>query len=433
MRVKPILIALCCAVVRLHAESLEQLVDYAVHHHPLLCAGAEHVSLARAEAGEIKANFHPQLHAVGGAQDEQLSVRDDSYLYGYVILRWNLFRGGKDRALLRAANKEQSVRRCELEQQFQSIVRDVATAYYTYLHCQQTASVYKNATDYLTHFDSTAERKRKAGLETAVDGSEIQFHRLHYDALAQKAQAQAGMALADLKLAVGETCEHLQWEIEGDFLTCQPLPQLDAVYTAAFSNRPERAIAEHQRDVHCARLRAAQAEAWPQLDLIGTWGKENEVLADRGVGSRALLVATVPLYQGGRVYHQKCKERAGLRRQQHLAHALDQRITTEVYRAYRYAESVCAHLQAVDKISQERGSFLDTLRDEYQRGVRNSGDVVAGIAFMTEMEIERLDGYRDYSIARTDLAWVMGDVLTIFTEAQQLPEAHSCSSCTEEA
>lgn len=398
----------------LQAATLEELIDYAVCNHPKLLAEKERQEASGAAKKEARASFHPHLEAIGGHQEEDLSSRVDSYEYGYLELRWNLFRGGRDHALLKAASAEESLSHWEMEQSLQEVVKEIAIAFYRYLHCREKARIYSEAGAYLNEFAPMAQKKQDAGFETAVDGNEIQYHSFHYGAMVKQAEIETYLALTDLKFAVGGACQDEFEEIVCDFLPFEPLPPLDEVCQAAYCSRPERLIAGCKEKILAMEVQKAKGEYLPELDLVGIWGRENETRDERGSGTRALVEVKIPLYSGGASLYKKRKEQARLKEQQLLMRDLEQRIAKEVHSAYHRVESISAHLEVVDKIAAEKGAFLDAVRDEYKRGVRNSGDVVSSIAFMTEMEIKRFDDWRDYSIAKTELAFAQGDVLALF-------------------
>lgn len=414
MRVRPLFILIFMASSYLQASSLEQLLEFAIRNHPQLCAEQEQICAVKAKKGEARSFFHPQVNAIGGHQEEDLNLRKDSYRYGYFELRWNLFRGGKDQARLKIAHEEEAISYCEMEKTFQAVLKDIAVAYFKYLSCREKVRIYASAGEYLDIFAPIAKRKQEAGFETAVDAKEIDYHRLHYKALMKQAEIEAYLALTDLKFSTGGACQEYFEDLSCDFLGLEILPPLEEVCQSAYNTRPERLIIERLENMHTARLNSAKGEHMPELDLIGVWGRENELQDERGTGTKAVIELKIPLYAGWGHYFQQRKEQAILRRQKLLSVELDQQIAKQVHSAYHKVESINAHLEVVNQVANDRDTFLNAVHDEYKRGVRNSGDVVSAVAFMTDVEIQCFEGWRDYSIARTELAWAAGDILSIF-------------------
>lgn len=114
------------------ASATDQARQRALEEHPLVLQSTADVEAAQAAVEAAKAGYHPQVNLEG-------SLRRDNNLSGVrgnrnsdalmVVARWNLFRGGADRARQLAAAERKVSAQDQLEDALRRIAENVAIAY----------------------------------------------------------------------------------------------------------------------------------------------------------------------------------------------------------------------------------------------------------------------------------------------------------------
>ena len=221
--------------------TIEESLKVAYQQNPAFNAAIENVRAAQAEARGRKANFHPQVNLralkdIGYNRDGIEGKRDDEIVE--LVLNYNLFKGGSDRALVRQYAERLSLSKDLRDKACHDIRQTLAIAYKDIHNLSRQLG-------YLDQHQLAIEKARQAyvkqfeiGQRTLLDlldteNEYFQARRAYanatYDHAIAHARTQAGMGSLLATLQVGRDGLPTAQELGQDRLEVDPDSQCPAV------------------------------------------------------------------------------------------------------------------------------------------------------------------------------------------------------------
>ncbi len=303
--------------------ALEEAIDLAFAQNPDLAAAAARIGEAEARVAEAAASFYPQVTARAEytySDNPALAfsniVAQRRFNFGMNINQpgwvsnfrpeiagaWNLYRGGQDAALKRAA--ELGVEAAELERSAlrNRLAAAVTAAYYAVLSAPRQAEVAHRSVETVARELDHTRAKVEEGMALKADVLSLEVRATEAYESELKARNAMELSRSALKtlLGAGEMPEFREIET--------PLPNPEGNFgkllDLALNQRPETQAATHQVRIREQELEAAKGGHLPRVNAYAAYGQNSRSPADfsfnRDNGSIGIS-AEVDLFSGGAV------------------------------------------------------------------------------------------------------------------------------------
>ncbi len=385
------------AVIPAQAADLMTAYQDAVKYDSSLAASR--ASLMAQKEGEVqaRAGLLPSVSLNASMQHLDLNsdLGDDSYRssgFGLSVAQpvfraqnWFTFQASQENT--RIAETQFSIAQ-------QTLILDVATAYFNVLSAQETLRTSQAAEAAFKRQWEQAKERFDVGL---IAITEVHEAKANYDATkTSRIQAQGSLDIANQALSRLSGVEYNQInDLKAALPVNTPAPaNVNAWITNATTNNLSIQASQLAVDAQALQLKTAQAGHYPTVDLVAGYNYTNyngRSPADDALGSTSLaLELNVPLYQGG-------STESGIRQARYTLEELELNLetakrnvkldTTSIYRTIiTDIETVASRKQNI--VSRE--SALEATKAGYNVGTRNI--------------VEVLDAERSYYIALAEYA-----------------------------
>jgi len=309
------------------SQTLDQCLALAREHAPRLRVAGAGVSRAQAAVREARAALSPTLRlgagytrsneapkfvipAPGAGATQTIKTGSADALDVRTDALWPLTTGGRDRALVRAAESARAQSMHDRARAEADLTLRVSQAYYRELAARRLAAAAEETIASAQAHRATSAARVRAGVAPRLDSLQAQVDLAQRSTALVRAREALRLARIELETEVGTRLPPDGELVEPD----APPPTLpdsaDAV-ARALRERPEIASFDEALRESAARLAAARAGRRPQVNLSATaqyaapnrnesyWNTE-----DPGLKTYRLFAAvglTMPIFDGGRV------------------------------------------------------------------------------------------------------------------------------------
>lgn len=312
---------------------------------------------------------------------------------------------GKIGAAVRAAEKGLMTAQDRLSVARQKTRLEVTSAFYSILLAKELHSLAQENLNQKTRHLEEAKRRFEAGVATdydvlaaqvAVDNARPEVIRSQNQIIASQDQLRFLLSLEEEVDAEGR----LDAEIS-------PVQSYDSALASAINNRPELTDLRHRIGMYEEIAVLARTGLKPRLDLkVGAEYKDLE--QTDGTAFSAGLVFSWPLFDGQRTNGKVAQAESDVRSlkadEQKLLDAIAQE-TREAANQVREAEEILSAL-ASTIVQAER--LLKMAETGFELGVKIRLEVEDAELNIRQAKSNLARARRDYLVARTRLAWVMG-------------------------
>lgn len=308
---------------RARALSLDEAIDLAFAQNPDLAAAAARIGQAEARVVEAEASFYPKVTArmeYSYSNNPAIAfsnvVAQRRFNFGMNINQpgWisnfrpevmgaiNLYRGGQDAALKRAA--ELGVEAAELERSAlrNRLAAAVTAAYYAVLSAPRQAEVARQSVETVARELEHTRARVAEGMALKADVLSLEVRATEAYESELRARNAMELSRSALKTLLGSSDLPEFREIE------VPDPSGEAAFPKlldqALSQRPEMQAAAHQVHIREQELEAAKGAHLPRVDAYAGYGQNSRSPGDfsfnRDNGAIGIS-AEVDIYSGGAV------------------------------------------------------------------------------------------------------------------------------------
>jgi outer membrane protein TolC len=379
--------------LRLTPENLSQLLQ---ERHPALNASNRLVDAAKTRTGYWRRSFYPHVNALVGAERYETGpYAVDSQPYGLADASVNLFRGGRDR--LEEAQRRTQVRLAAADREvfLREELEKVRGLYWQLVAERERIYHIDALLAQGRRIRQAAERRVSKGLTTNTDVLAIDLYNRQLEE--QKESAMHEAQLIYLTLAIPLNISSGAIIVTSSGIPHEHLdtpPSSKTIPPTMVRVQAQQEISEIQRAIH--------SRWWmPALDAYGQYGlytRRDRDFVNRNdrVDWAAGLRAKFALFDGGTA-HQEAKASAQettayreLANYKERSHQAD--IATAV-EEMRHTDDLIEG----SKIFLEKGDqLLRQTLNEYDRGVRNSQDVLAAFDRLATIRHQHLERRLEY-------------------------------------
>ena len=409
----------CLALARAHAPKIrvaeasvsraEQAVQEArAALSPTLRLGASFVQSSEAQRTVFSLPGAPGPQAIKIGSATVLDVRTDAQV--------PLYTGGRERALVRAAESARAGQARGREQAEADLTLRVSRAFYRALAARRLESATTEALQSARVHQSTSAARVRAGVVPRLDSLQARVDLALRSSGMVRTQEAVRMSRIELESEIGATLDTSRALVEPGAPTA--LPEAASAIAQAMRSRPELAAADEALRENAWRLEAARDARKPQVNLSGTAqylgpNRDEDYWNTREPGLKTYRLfagvgLTMPLYDGGLV-RARVGEVAADRS------ALTARRDDVALGVRREVEQALSDARVAFTVWQSDSSRVSAAREAlrtaaagYKGGTSTGTDVRDAEAALADARAEEAQSLMDYWIARASLDRAIG-------------------------
>jgi len=411
--------------------SLDRCIEIALAKNPEIAASKWDIAAADSRYDAARSAFWPQISAEGGYQhfvdsqrliqakyNGEVGVFDNDLYRGDLIAKINLYAGGRMTSETGAAGKLSEAEKKKFVRTRDELIYSVAGVYFSILGQQQ---VIASLVFSLQALDENLKRTAQlydARKVARVDvlRTEVRLTDLKQNLLREKNVLAVQRRILFSLMGYDAVPDDARFEDKLEFNVKTPSNPGGLIETA-LKNRPDFLAAKERVEAQILKVSAARAAYWPNLNVLGTYGKRNapspedtgkNTNATESVGSVG-LVLSVPIFDGGLISAKVREEMASLAAARERLKKLDIQIRQETETAFLDVLSNAERMKAMETaIDQAKESFrIESLK--YEMGKGSLTDVLDAQAAQLLAETNYCRACVDYHTAMARLRLATGE------------------------
>ncbi|MBP9674895.1 MAG: TolC family protein [Bacteriovoracaceae bacterium] len=323
----------------------------------------------------------------------------------------NLYNGGKDNLRNDIIGSEINLAKSQSDITKINLLSDVRSHYWNSVYQNEVTEILNLALSSNDKNLTAAKKKIRAGLSTSTDALDFEQFKLQVMQLFERSKVTAENLKAKLQATLGLEISDLQ-------LKDQSVPHLHHDVLLATDLKLDQHREIQLLEAEKSRLKNEQKiqKRWwtPELNLYSSFAhftqKERDYPSkadrdDKTVG----LVLKMNLFDGGEAYNQA---KSSALKTQGLEYYQEQK-RKELQVTFENAKRTLKLTHDLVHFAEENVSktqtYLNRILDEYQRGIKNSPDVLQASSRLVESKIKFAELRRDYQLARVECLSVLGE------------------------
>ncbi len=328
--------------------------------------------------------YGPRVDAFFGAQDKREGPELDRGGIAGVELKWNLWRGGGDRARLQQGEAEVAIAEIEYRRQQQIMRGELLMKVGRALMAHELVMIEERELTLNQEHSDMAQRKVAAGLTSRIDKLEFELRRNEIEARLEdyRTQLQDQLArLASFGLGDPKSSPELTqaWR---EHLKLNPRLQESLEILAA---EPIVRVQQLQAD-------SAKSTRWGELDLLASAGRLRAVDQRTDFDDRHFeLKIRIPLWASGQIQSRVDEAQAFLSREESRLSELRRQKQVERLDLERQVSSTRRLLDLAKSRVQRAQNYFDMTTAEYRRGIKNSPDLASASELLFEAHKHRAE------------------------------------------
>lgn len=370
------------------------------------------VSAAEIREGYLGRSFFPRLEAHIGAEmfrhGSESFISDTSY---GIDLSVNLYNGGQDRLEGQIRSALTDRRRSEATRISSDELGRARVSYWTALYERERLEILKKSLAVNTENQKAAERRIRSGVATESD--RVEFEMKQVDLIREQAAAEVKMQVEMQNLAVLLGIDHEAELVLPEALSHEHEYEIELKHSAddhAFIYKET----EIQAQVSGLEAEKRKRKLWPKLDAYATYARvgERELVRSLNQEDRQETALGIRLSFPFADGYEALRESAAFAKEAQAAEmtARLMRHETEAHIHNELAELKLLHDQVHDaeKNIERAEKYYRLTQSEYQRGVKNSPDVLGASEKLLETRLKRLEMVRDFQLAKAHVLAKLG-------------------------
>jgi outer membrane protein len=375
-------------------------------------AGQNRVEAAEKETGHFLRSYLPRLSVEGGGETFQTSPYETmTQPFGSVAANVNLFRGGRDFLEENARRAQLSLSETEAQDIYLEELSKARKAYWNLVFERQLQTVLQEALLQNDRNHIAAKIRVSAGLGSETDRYEFEIQKIaleqdltRVELLISNGERILGVLLGLEQGTKIETTAKLQHQHE------------DALFTATLDASQHRDVLGQKATGHIAAAKKIQGWRWwtPSIDVYGGYSlysfREREEFLRRDRNEFFLgAKISIELFDG-------LQSAASASSQGRLAIAFENQAQQTARELLARFETSKQELQlthslihGAESATEMSRKYLMATISEYQRGQKNSPDVLGAAQRYVDQQRRFGEIARDFQLARSELLGMLGN------------------------
>lgn len=370
--------------------TLEQAKLIAVERNAGLKAFKDKSAGAHAREGRAASGFYPTIETRFGTEQETSDRPSEVSNFGYLVARWNLYRGGLDFAKAKTSKLESELVKLEFQNQQMKIENEVEEVFSKLLFSRDIARIKERFIELNTKQQGLAKQVAGRGGASQSDVVEFDLRAATLRSELAGIEQEYRGNLVRLKALIGEDIAKNPRPL-GELPHQHINRELTAYANLALKNAPSVAAATLALDIAAHQARATRGRWLPQVDLEGRFGALPGVEVDRSgtLGSTVAVVATWELFGGFDSYYQSQEASAAKSQADWQLKADINTLLAEIEANFGEIETIQkrADLEKDNVRSAQR--YYELVFSDFKRGYKNSGDLNSAAQTWYDSEVHR--------------------------------------------
>lgn len=371
--------------------TLNEAIDLALEQNPDMAASEARIGEAEARVAEVAAGFYPRVVArvdysysnnpalafssivAQRRYNPGMNINQPGWVSNFrpeIVGNWNLYRGGQDAYLKKAA--ELGVEAAQLER---SVVRNrlaaaVTAAFYAALSAPRQAQVAHRSLETVNSELEQARARVEEGVALKTDVLSLEVRKTEAHEAEIKAHNAETVSRSALKTLIGGEPGTLP-EIRE---TEMPVPVLATDFKKLFeiarSQRPELQAADHQVEIKTQELEAARGANLPRVNAYAAYGENNRYPGfsfSRDNGTIGIN-AEVDVFTGGANTARISQSERQLVEARAIQQRTELEIEDELRRAYSALDEALQRLNVAEAATVSAEEALRLVNEQYHGG-----------------------------------------------------------------
>jgi outer membrane protein len=364
---------------------------------------------------EHEAIHRPKLKAIIGGERRQVPSEenlDKSNFVGQLQLDYNLFSFGRHSKQIQAMKSERKQRSKITAFKIRSLKLALESYYYHALFFKNQMQLLKQEISFNKVLKKQVERRRKQGLVSNVDILEVNMR----DASLKKKMLQNEedyehtidlirkliFAPHEFKVDVAGKIPHKHYQTSEKALL-ESMKKKNVALASAFN----------QLEVSDFKMRSASAARLPQINFKGRVGKmrlDDQFSTDKMQGLVGLYI-DVPLFDG-KLSSQHSVSKAIYERRKLKLEEVKNRTGIDLIHSYEKLTNFHEQVDLAERNVKNANLYFKSVSAEYNRGVKNSIDLVSARDKLATFREDLLTAKRDYILTKIKLEKISGSTIT---------------------
>jgi len=394
--------------------TLANAIQIALDSNPDLAAAGHGVRAAEAQRDVAVGAALPKVSLEGGyscfREERLIKPRrpgtlevlsfTDELLSGDVVLSMPLYTGGRLTSEITAAELIARSRKQQLVHTRAELVFNVSSVFYSMLGHQEVIRSMVFSRKALQEHRKRTEQMLQAQKAARVDllRTEVRLADIEQQTIRERNTLNIKRFYLASLLGLNRTGKPLH--IEGELAMPNVPADLNRGLATALSNRQDYQAAKSRVEAQGEQLAIAESRRWPELAFRASYG--NRWAADshnrNEVGEIGVL-ASIPVYEGGRIDARIRRERSRLRAEKQRLRKLELRIRLEVETATSNIESTRVSVGVTEKAIEQAKESLRIEREKYDLGKGAIVDVLDAQAALLDSQTNYYRALADYNTA----------------------------------
>jgi outer membrane protein TolC len=394
--------------------TLEDAKRVAVANNREVQALRRGVEEAKAKAGRTRSTFYPRIGVAGGVDSQIAADDNESAPVGYFYANYNLFNGFRDTYRREIANLDAEKSEFALKHQELLAGLEVEKYFHEFLFVQTSIALKNEALRTNDNLASAARKRKTAGLGSDADILEFDFR----DALLKSDLTILDQKLEEVRIGLRKTLgEEVGSKIEpvgvlqhqhivGDLMVY--LDQLKSANPILKVSARELAIAELESKNWRSR--------WlPTIDFESRAGylELDRRPADGGSAMNLLVIAKMDLFSGFETSWERSEGIAKKARAEEELKANLVNLVSDVERYYRRIKAIERSVDLEEQNESRAKKYYETVKREYQAGIKNSNDVKAAADLSFEASLRRVKYKLEFLSEKIEMEKLLGSPVKV--------------------
>jgi outer membrane protein len=362
--------------------TLQEAYDAALRSNETIAISGENTVQAGTRAEQAWTYLYPRLTANGSftRYNDVLPPGGGSFIFqpleqtaASLVLTQPLYTGGRTLAALRIARTLHESSESELSSVKQTVMMNVAEAYYAVLKAQKFVEVSKNSLERMERHKKITQREATTRRTKMNASSLLRANTLVNQARISLLKSEDGLKIARQKLSL-LTKLPLDLSVAEPSSLTAPAIAVESLLQIAVKNRPDYASAQANRRVARESVTVTEGAHYPQvyaeggLTYVDSYPKTGLDAATQYAGIRL----QIPIFEGGLLKAERAEARSKVR-QAELAEALLKRtIENEVSEAFVNLQTMDGVLTMVSLQFEDAKKNFDMVEGLFSEGLVQS-------------------------------------------------------------
>jgi outer membrane protein len=395
--------------------NLEDLYKHGLEHNPdgkILSSQAEEIAFG---LKKVKSEFFPEVYAVVGGEARRAGSDETLKTNRFIAemrLKYNLFKFGQTQNGLKAFEGLHQIKEQKYQLWKQDVIREVKSLFYEATTINEKLKFLKKELLYNEKMKQKVIKRKKRGLIGKSDILDIDLRKLNIETQILELVEKLDHKLDDIRKVSfidHEDEVNLDTEIPHSHYN---LNLKNILEKSRLNNRSISLSALEEKSQQYAKSKIDK-NRFPEVNLMGRFGRMriDEQYSNNSTEGLVGIYVEIPFFDGGkkkstqRIYEEKYRQR------KLKAQVIRNDVSIEVTHKYELLNNIHKQLD-LGEMGHQRGiKYFSSVLDEYNRGIKNSLDLVSARDRLVNLKLKLIESKKEYIITVLKLEKLIGEKL----------------------